>query len=128
MNSHHPASARLPPETLQTAIRGLMALREMELKEVHRLVMTPHLCSSRRCILPKTLGSGASDVEREVINQITGPSQSGTKILQVFPLNDVCGSEVDGFCKSCEAWWESEHADVRKEAWAALPSVFGLRA
>ena len=128
MNSRYPASVRLPPETLQTAIGGLMVLREMEFKEFHRLVMTPRLCVSRECISPKILGSGASDVEREVINQITGSSQSGTKILQVFSFGDVRGSEVDGFCKSCEEWWESGHAEVRKEAWAALPTVFGLRA
>jgi hypothetical protein len=128
MNPSHPASIRLAPETLQTAVGGLMALREMELKEVHRLIMTPHPCVSRGCASPKTLGPGASDVEREVVDRITGSSQSGTKILQVFSLKDICGSALDGPCKRCEEWWESGHAEVRKEAWAALPSVFGLRA
>ena len=126
MDPHHPASVRLPPETLQTAVGGLMALREMELKEVHRLIMTPHRCVSRGCISPKTLGSGASDVEREVIDRITCSSQSGTKILQDCSLNDICESELGGPCKSCEERWESGHAEVRKKAWATLPSVFGL--
>ena len=128
MNTRRPARALLSPETLQTAVEGLMALREMELKEIHRLIMTPHRCLSQGCISPKTLGTGASDVERKVINKITGSSQPGTKILQVFSLDEICGDELDGFCKSCEEWWESGHVEMRKDAWAALPSVFGLRA
>ena len=128
MNPHHSTNAQLPPEILRAAIGGLMALREMELKEVHRLIMTPHRCLSQGCISPKVLGPGASDVERKVIDQITGSSQSGTKVLQVFSLNDICGGEPDGFCQSCEEWWESGHVEMRKKAWAALPSVFGLRA
>lgn len=126
MNPRHPASVRLSPETLQTAVGGLMALREMELKEVHRLIMAPHRCVSRACVSPKTSGPGASDVEREVIDKITGSSQSGTKILQVCSLNDICGSELGVPCKRCEEWWESGHGEVRKKAWAALPSMFGL--
>ena len=126
MNPCHPTSVRLPPETLQMAVGGLMALREMELKEVHRLITAPHRCVTRGCISPKTSGPGASDVGREVVDRITGSSQSGTKILQVCSLNDICGSELGGPCKSCEEWWESGHAEVRKSAWAALPSVFGL--
>ena len=128
MNPRHPASARLSPETLQTAAEGLMALREMELKEVHRLIMTPHRCLSQGCVLPKALGPRAPDAERKVIDQITGSSHSGTEILQVFSLNDICGGEPDRFCRSCEEWWESGYVEMRKKAWAALPSVFGLRA
>ena len=127
-NPRHPASARLSPETFQTAAGGLMELREMELKEIHCLIATPHRCLSHGCVSPKTLGPGGSDAERKVIDKITGSSQSGTKILQVFSLDDICGGELGGFCKSCEEWWESGHVEVRKKAWAALPSVFGLRA
>ena len=128
MNPRHPASARLSPETLQTATGGLMELREMELKEIHRLITTPHRCLSRGCVSPKALGSGGSDAERRVVDKITGSSLSGTKVLQVFSLVEICGGELDGFCKSCEEWWESGHVEVRKKAWSALPSVFGLRA
>ena len=128
MNPRHPARARLSPETLQTAAEGLMALREMELEEVYRLITAPHRCLSQGCVSPKVLGPGAPDTERKVIDQIKGSSQSGTKVLQIFSLNDICGDELDGFCKNCEEWWESGHVEVRKKAWAALPSVFGLRA
>ena len=126
MNSHHPASTRLSPETFQTTAGGLMELREMELREIHRLITTPHRCLSHGCVSPKTLGPGGSDTEREVIDKMIGSSQSGTKVLQVFSLDDICGDELGGFCKSCEEWWEFGHVEVRKKAWAALPSVFGL--
>ena len=128
INPRHPINARLPPEILQPAADGLMALREMELKGIHRLITTPHRCLSHGCVSPKTLGPGGSDTEHKVIDQITGSSHSGTRILQVFSLNDVCGDELDVCCKSCEEWWESGHVEMRKKAWAALPSVFRLRA
>ena len=127
MNAHHPTRARLSPVTLQTAAEGLMTLREMELKEVHRLITTPHRCLSQGCVSPKVLGPGASDAERKIIDQIIGSSQSGTRVLQVFSLNDICGDGLDGFCKNCEEWWESGHVEVRKKAWTALPSAFGLK-
>ena len=128
INPHHPTNAQLPPDVLQRAADGLMTLREMELKEIHRLITTPHRCLSHGCVSPKTLGPGESDAERKVIEKITGSSQSGTRVLQVFSLNDICGDDLDGFCKSCEEWWESGHVEVRKKAWSALPSVFGPRA
>ena len=128
MSPPHPARARLSPEILQTAAEGLTALREMELREIYRLIMAPHRCLSQECTSPRMLGPGASDAERKAIDKITGSSQSGTKILQVFSLDEICGDEPDGFCKSCEEWWESGHVEMRKDAWAALPSVFGLGA
>ena len=128
INPPHPANAQLPPEILQPAADGLMALREIELKEIHRLITSPHRCLLHGCVSPKTLGPGGSDMERKVIDKTTGSSQSGTRVLQVFSLNDVCGDEVGGFCKSCEEWWESGHFEMRKKAWGVLPSVFGLRA
>jgi len=128
MNPRHPVRARLSSETLQTAVEGLMALREMELKEIGRLIMTPHRCLSQGCISPKTLGLGASGTERLVVDKITGSLHSGTKVLQVFSLDEICGDKLDGFCKSCEEWWESGHVEMRKSAWVALPSVFGLSA
>ena len=69
MNPRHPTSVlQLPPETLQTAVGGLMALRETELKGIHRLITTPYRCISRGCISPKTSGPGASDVGHEVVD------------------------------------------------------------
>ena len=64
------------------------------------------------------------DMEHEAVNKITGSSRSGTKILQITSLNDICGSEIGGPRQNCEEWWESGH--VEKGAWAALPSVFRL--
>ena len=128
INPRHPVKAQLPPEILQPAADGLMALREIELKEIHRLIMAPHRCLSHGCVSPKTLGPGGSDAERKVIDKITGSSQSGTRVLQVFSLGDICGGELDGFCKNCEEWWESGHFEMRKKAWGVLPSVFRLRA
>ena len=127
ISPRHPANAQLSPEILQPAVDGLLALREMELKEIHRLITTPHRCLAHGCVSPKTLGPGGSDAERKVIDKITGSSQSGTKVLQTFSLDDIFWDELGGFCRSCEEWWESGHVEVRKKAWAALPSVFGLR-
>ena len=144
MDPRHPASARLPPEVLEATIEGLMALREMELKETYNLISdspVPCLCSSPKRTSPKGLGPGVLDEEREeqpltnveraekerkIIDKITGSSQSGTKILQVLLWSDVCGSDCLGFCEKCVEWWESGFAGVRKNAWAALPGVFGL--
>jgi len=123
-----PASARLPPETLQVAVEGLIALREMELKESHRLICgspTSRTCFSPSCASPRTVELRASDVRHEVADRIVG---SGTKILQVLSLSDVCGGDGHEFCENCVEWWERGHAEVRKKAWAALPGVFGLRA
>ena len=105
-----------------------MALHDMELEEVHWLIMTPFLCVSRECISPKILDPGASlNMEHEFIHKITGFSESGTKILQVFSLNDIFESELGRTCENCEEWRESRHVEVRRKAWAALSGVFGLR-
>ena len=130
MDTRQPASARLPPETLEAAIEGLYALREMDLKESHRLVLglsTTRLCHSLNCTSPKTVDPRVSDMRHEIVDRITGSSQSGTKILQVLSLGDVCGGDSHGFCESCVEWWECGRAEVRKKAWAVLPGVFGLK-
>ncbi|KAF9646043.1 hypothetical protein BDM02DRAFT_3189167 [Thelephora ganbajun] len=124
------ASARLPPNVLQAAIKGLIVLREMELKETHRLIlgsMTSHPCSSPNCPSSKTAGPRESDAHRKVIDRITDSSLSGTKLLQVLSFSDICGGDHYGFCKRCVEGWECGHAEVRRKAWAALPVVFGLR-
>ena len=130
INPHHSASARLPQEILEVAMGGLMALREMELKEIHVLIFDSKAsssCPSPHCTSPKISGPGMSDVERKIVDQITGSSQSGTKILQVLSWNAVCGCDFPWFCERCVKWWESGHARMRKKAWAALSSVFGMK-
>ena len=52
MDKRLPASARLSPEILQVALRGLMTLRELELNETHRMIFGPkasRLCSASNC-------------------------------------------------------------------------------
>ena len=130
MNPRHPASTLLAPEILEVAIEGLMALREMELKDTHSLILeltTSCPCPSPNCTSLKTLGPEVLGVERKIVDQITGSSQSGTKILQVLSWSDVCGNEFPGVCERCVERWESGHAEMRKKVWAALPGVFGLK-
>ena len=131
INPHHSASIRLSREILEVAIEGLMALREMELKETHGLILESTIscpCPSPNCTSPKILGLEVLDVERKIFDKITGSSQSGTKILQVPSWSDVRGNEFPGVCERCVERWESGHTGMRKKAWAALPSVFGLKA
>ena len=130
MDNRLPASARLPPEILKVAFRGLMTLREMELKEIHRLAFGSK--GSRSCSLPNcpsrnTTGSGISEAHKKVVDRITDSAYSGTKLLQVLSLREVCGGDCFGFCERCVDGWEAGHADVRKKVWAALPKVFGLK-
>jgi len=130
MDSRFPANARLAPEILQAAIKGLIALREMELKEIHRLILGPkgpHR-SSPKCPSCDVVGPRVSEAHQKVIDQITDSCRSGTRLLQVLSLGDICGGDYHGFCESCVKEWEYGHAEVRKKAWAALPDVFGLRA
>ena len=131
MNPRHPASARLPPEVLEAAIEGLMALREMELKETHILISesaVSYPCPSLNCTLSGTLSPGMSDMERKISDQIAGSPQSGTRILQFFSWSDAHESDFPGFCERCVEWWESRHARIREKAWAVLlGAVFRLK-
>jgi hypothetical protein len=129
MDKRLPQSAKLPPDILQTAIKGLMALREMERDETYRLVMglkTSHTCSSAESPSRKTTAPRTSDAHRKVIERITGSSQSGTKVLQVLSLSGIYGSDSHGFCENCVKGWEVGHAEVRRRAWSMLPIFFGL--
>ena len=132
MDARLPTSARLAPEILQVAIKGLFALREMELKETHRLIFEPkgpHLppfnCASRD-IAGRSVR--VSEMHQKVIDQITDSCRSGTRLLQVLSLGEICGGDYRGFCERCVKEWEDGHAEMRKKAWTALPDVFGLRA
>ena len=127
MAEHLPQSATLPPQVLRSATKGFIALRELELNETHRLVLnsntshSPVTCPSR-----KTTGQGVTDADRRVIDQITGFSRSGTKVLEVLSLSELCGVDSGGFCTNCITAWEAGHLEVRKRAWGMLPKVFGL--
>ena len=134
MNRRLPQSATLAPEILQTAIEGLMALRDMERDETHRLVFGsggPQRCSDSNC--PSRTPSVPTTLEtyRKVFDHIVGPSQLGTKVLQVPEFcRDSGGSAVRIFpdvCRNCVERWESGHADLRRRAWGRLPEVFGLK-
>jgi hypothetical protein len=59
MDTRLPSSATLSGQTLRSAMRGLMALREMELKETHRIVFTikdtPNRIGCSSTAVPPTL-------------------------------------------------------------------------
>jgi len=129
MDRRLPASARLSPEVLQAAIKGLLALREVELKETHRLILGSRgsrSCSRLNCP-SRNLGPGVLEADQKVLDRITDSAHSGTKILEVLSLKEVCGGDCLGFCEGCVGGWEAGHADVRKSAWSMLPKVFGLK-
>jgi len=104
MDGRLSASARLPPETLQIAIRGLVTLREMGLKETRRLVLgqeAAHQCAStarplRSAVWPTTT---MWEAYQSLVDRITDSCGSGTKILQVAPLGDVRDDDRYGFCE-----------------------------
>ena len=130
MDRRLPASARLSPEVLQVAIEGFVALREMELKETHRLISGSK--GSRPCSLPNcpsrnTTGPRVSEAHQKVVDRIVDSARSGTKVLQVLSLKEVCGGDCFGFCEGCVEGWEVGHVDVRRKAWGVLPDVFGLK-
>ena len=134
MDRRLPSSATLAPEVLQTAIKGLMVLREMERDETHRLVFGsggPQPCSESNCpsrtpSVPPTL-----ETYRKAFDHIVGPSQLGTKVLQVPEFYRHSGGRAvrifPDICRSCVERWEAGHADLRRRAWARLPDVFGLK-
>ena len=130
MGRRLPPSATLSGEILQFAIRGLMTLREMELKETHRLIFgskTPRRCSSLKCPSRNTTGPRGSEAHEKVVDEIIDHSRSGTKVLQVLSLGDIFGGDCHGFCEGCVEGWEAGHGEVRRKVWAALPDVFGLK-
>ena len=129
MNRGFPQSATLSPEILQSALKGLMALRELELNETYRLVLgsrTSHLCPSLNCPSSNTTGPRASDAHK-IVDRVADSSHSGTRVLQVLSLSSTHEGGSDGFCESCVKGWEAGHVEVRKKAWNALPDAFGLR-
>ena len=137
MDTRLSPSARLSGQTLRSAMRGLMALREMELKETYRIVFTLKDatnrvgCSSTQC--PSQDSKGASDVgvvgaHQTAFDRITGSAVGATRILQVIQASEFAGDVGSEFCQACVERIQVGHAEVRRKAWAALPEVFGLRA
>ena len=134
MDRRLPRDVTLSPEILQSAITGLMALREVELNETHRMIFEPKSsrpCSTSNCPSRSPSSPAALAAYHKVFDRIVGSFQMGTKVLQVPEFYDDCGGEVQcvgpGICSGCVERWESEHAELRKKAWAALPGVFGLK-
>jgi hypothetical protein len=133
MDRHLPRDAILSPEILQVAIKGLLVLRQIEFRETHRLIFgsdDSRPCSwskSRSCPSNNATGPRVSEAHQKVADRIMDSAHSGTNLLQVLSLKDVCGGDCLGFCESCVEGWEVGHADVRKNAWAMLPDAFGLK-
>ena len=135
MDTRLPRDAALPPDVLRSAIRGLMEIRELELKEVHSLIFGPknsHPCHSLSCPPNNPAAPAVFEACREVFNRIVGPSQQGTRVLQVPEFHSQpCGGEREtvfpAICKTCVERWESGHADLRKQVWSMLPDAFGLK-
>ena len=133
MDGHLPRNATLSPRILQSAIKGLIALREVELNETHRMIFEPEgsrPCSTSNCPSRTPSGSATLAAYRKVFDHIVGSSQLGTKVLQVPEFYEECGGELQcvgpGICGSCVERWERGHAELRRKAWATLPHVFGM--
>ena len=135
MDTRLPPSATLSGQTLRSATRGLIALREMELKESYKIAFlikdfTKNIgCDSQECISWK---GGISDAVvisacQEVFDRITGSAAGGTRILQVLSASEFAENTVRVFCQVCMGKIQAAHAEVRRKAWAALPEVFGLK-
>ena len=133
MVRYQPRNATLSPEILQSAIRGLMALREVELDGTRRLIFGPkgsHPCSASNCPSLAPTGPAALAAYRMVFDHIVGSSRSGTKVLQIPKFYEDRGGDPQcvgpGICSGCVEGWERGHAVLRKKVWAMLPNVFGL--
>ena len=133
MDARLPSSATLSSQTLRSAIRGLIALREMELKETHRVVFkTSDLvgCSSTDCPSRHSKGLLDADIIRahqRIFDRITGSAVGGTRILQVLSASEFAEDTESKFCQVCAEKMQAAHAEVRRKAWAVLPEVFCLR-
>ena len=122
-------NATLSPEILRSALKGFVALRELELNETYCLVLeskASHRCSSPNCPSRNAMGPRVTDAHKKIIDRITDCTRPGTKVLQVLALSSIEEGVSDGFCESCVKGWEAEHAEVRKRAWNMLSDVFGL--
>ena len=137
MDIRLPSSATLPGKTLRSATRGLMVLREMELKESYKIVFAVKdpangiNCSAPECICwhgREVSGVTAIRACQQVLDRITGSAVGGTRILQVLSASEFTENSESKFCQFCVEKIQVAHAEVRRKAWAALPEVFGLKA
>ena len=137
MDTRLPTSATLSGQTLRSAIRGLIALQEMELKETHQIIFiikeasNGARCSSTDC--PSRRYKGLLDAEiigahQRIFDRITGSAVGGTRILQVLSASEFAEDTESKFCRVCVIKMQVAHAEMRQKAWAALPEVFGLKA
>ena len=133
MDKRLPRDVTLSPEILQSAIGGLMALREVEHNETRRLIFEPkgtRPCSVPNCPSRTPTGPTALGTYQKVFGRIVDSSQQGTKVLQVPKFYEDCEGDTQcvgpGICSSCVERWECGHAELRKKAWAMLLGVFGL--
>ena len=134
MGGNLPRSATLSPATLQSAIEGLMTLRQAELNKTHRLIFGTTGAQHRPtsdCPSRNPAGTAALDVYQKVFDHVVGSSQLGTKVLEVPEFYEGHGGDLccigPGICSDCVEKWESGHAELRKDVWAVLPDAFGLR-
>jgi len=128
MDTRLPTSATLFGQTLRSAMRGLMALREMELKETHRIVFAASNrvgCSSTDCP-SRLLDTEITGARQRTFDRITGSAVGGTRILQVSLASEFAEDTESKFCQVCVEKMLAAHGKVRGKAWAALPEVFGL--
>ena len=134
MDRRLPRNATLSPRILQSAIGGLVALREVEFNEAHHLILGPkgpHPCSASKCLSRAPTGPAALAAYQMVFDRIVGSSRLGTKVLEVPEFYEDQGGELQciggGICSSCVGRWESGHAELRKKVWGMLPNAFGLK-
>ena len=128
-------SGTLSGQTLRSAMRGLMALREMELKETYRIVFAlkdanPIGCSSMQCLSrswKEPLDVGIAGAYQRAFDRITGSTVGATRILQVLQASEFAEDVGPEFCRVCVEKIQMEHVGVRRKAWVALPEVFSLR-
>ena len=122
----------LSPEILQSAIGGLMALREVELNDTHGLIFGPKgSCPTPQCPSRAPTSPAALGAYQTVFDHIMGSSRLGTNVLQVPEFLEDCGPYLEcvspGICIDCVERWESAHAELRRKVWATLPDIFGLK-
>ena len=131
MDRRLPQGATLSPEVLQTAIKGFITLREVELKETHRLVFGPaeypESCSAADCPSRTPASPVAWKARQWVFDYMVGPSGRGTKAFAfwVDPKETECIFLKN--CKNCVERWESGHAYVGEKVGAMLSDAFGFK-
>ena len=136
MDPRLPSSATLSGKTLRSATRGLMALREMELKESYKIAFTikdsAHSigCGSQECLCWKARISDAAAIRacQQVFDRIIWSVVGGTRILQVLSASEFTENTGSKFCQVCVKKIQVAHAEMRRKAWTALQEVFGLKA